>query len=58
MGPGVELEGWFRWFAHSLGGVVYRVHAHYAAFAPGTLFLLLAPQKWQLGFRSFVSCGS
>ena len=32
------------------GGVLCRGHAQYPAFSPDTLFLLLALQKWQLGF--------
>ena len=47
--PGVEL----RWFAHPFGGAVRRGHAQYPAFAPNTLFLLRALQKWQLGFLVF-----
>ena len=56
MCPGVELEGLLRWFAHPLGGVVCRGHVQYPAFAPNTLFFLLALQKWQLSiFSLFVS---
>ena len=29
---------------------MFRGHAQYPAFAPDTLFLLQALQKWQLGF--------
>ena len=50
MCPGVGPEGWLRCFAHPLGGVVCRGHAQYPVFAPDTLFLLQALQKWQLGF--------
>ena len=52
-GPGIRLEGWF---AHPFGRGMCRGHVQYPAFAPGTLFLLLALQKWQLGFCLFVSC--
>ena len=48
--PGVGPEGRLRCFAHPSGGVECRVHAQYLAFAPCTQFLLLALQKWQLGF--------
>ena len=59
MGPGVGPEGWLRRFAHPLGVAVCRGHAQYSAFVPDTLFLLQAPQKWQLGFSGlFVSFGS
>ena len=34
MCPGVRPEGWLRWFAHPLGGVVCRGHAQYPAFVP------------------------
>ena len=38
------------------GGIDFRGHAQYPAFAPNTLFLLLALQKWQEGlFCLFVS---
>ena len=50
MCPGVGLEVWLRNFAHPLGSVDCRGHAQYPAFALDTLFLLLALQKWQLGF--------
>ena len=40
-----RAEGWLRGFAHRLGGAECRRHAQYAAFAPDTLFLLLALQK-------------
>ena len=50
MCPGFGREGRLRCFAHPLGGVVCRGHAQYPAFAPDTLFLLQALQKWQLGF--------
>ena len=46
---GVQLEGWLGCFAYPLGGGVCRGHVQYPAFAPNTLFLLQAPQKWQLG---------
>ena len=56
MCPGVGLEGWLRCFAHPSGGVVCWGHAQYPAFAPDTLLLLWALQKWQLGyFGLFVS---
>ena len=42
-GPGVGPEGWFGWFAHLFGGIIYRV-MHSA------LLLLSALQKWQLAF--------
>ena len=48
--PGVGPEGWLKCFAHPLGAVVCRGHAQYPAFAPDTLILLQALQKWQLGF--------
>ena len=32
MRPGVRLEGWLRWFAHSFGGVQRRRHAQYCFF--------------------------
>ena len=32
----VRLEGWLRWFAHPLAGVLCRGHAQYPAFAPGS----------------------
>ena len=47
---GVQLEGWLGCFAYPLGGGVCRGHVQYPAFAPNTLFLLQASQKWQLGF--------
>ena len=50
MCPGLELEGWLRWFAHSSGGVECRGHAQYPVFVPNILFLLQALQKWQLDF--------
>ena len=50
-GPGLRLEGWLRWPAHSLGGAVCRDHTQFPAFAP-------APQKWQWVFGLFVSCFS
>ena len=34
--PGVRPEGWLRWFAHPLGGVLCRGHAQDPAFAPGS----------------------
>ena len=49
-GPGVGPEGCLRWLAHPFGDVVCRGHVQDPAFAPNTLFLLPAPQKWQLGF--------
>ena len=52
MCPGVGLEGWLSCFAHPFGGVVCWGHAQHPAFAPDTLILLPAPQKWQLGFWS------
>ena len=33
MCSGVRADGWLRWFAHPLGGVVCRGHAQYPAFA-------------------------
>ena len=51
--PGVRLAGWLRWSAHPFGGVVCRGRAQYPAFAPNPLLLLLALQKWQLGFLGF-----
>ena len=33
MCSGVRAEGWLRWFAHPLGGVVCRGHTQYLAFA-------------------------
>ena len=36
MCPGVGPEGWLRWFAHRLGGVVCRGHVQYPAFALGS----------------------
>ena len=45
--PGVGPDGWLRWFAHPLSGVVFKGHAQFLAF-------LQALQKWQLGgFGSF-----
>ena len=52
-GRGVSRDPTGGCFAHPLGGVACRGHAQYPAFAPNTLFLLLALQKWQL---SFVFC--
>ena len=52
--PGVQLEEWFRWFAHPFGGGVGRGYAQYPAFAPssseveGGFFILF--------FGLFVSC--
>ena len=37
--------------AHPFGSVVCRWHEWYPAFASDILLLLLAFQKWQLGFR-------
>ena len=37
-------------FAHPFDGVECRGHAQYPAFAPNTLFLLPALQKWRLDF--------
>ena len=34
MCPGVVPEGWLRWSAHPLGGVVCRGHAQYPALDP------------------------
>ena len=42
MHPEVRLEGWLRWFAHSLGSVGCRGHVQSLAFAPKPLFLLQA----------------
>ena len=57
MSLGVGLEGWLRWSVYPFGGVECRGHAQHSAFAADTLFLLLALQKWQLGFFGlFVSC--
>jgi len=50
VGPEVRLKGWLRWSAHCCGDVVCRDHVQYPVFAPNTLLLLLALQKWQLGF--------
>ena len=47
MSPGNRLEEWLTWFAHSFGGVECRGGMH------SILILVLAPQKWQLGFWSF-----
>ena len=33
---GVGLEGWLRWSAHPLGGVVCRGHVQCPALAPGS----------------------
>ena len=41
MCPGVRLEGWLRWSAHPLGGVVCRGHVQYP---------VCSLQTWQLGF--------
>ena len=46
---GVRPEGRLRCFSHPLGGVEFSGRAQYPAFAPDTLFLLQALQKWQLG---------
>ena len=54
MGPGVGLEAWLRWSAHPLGGVESRGHVQCSPFAPDPLILLLALQKWQLGFLVFL----
>ena len=40
-----------------LSGIMCKGHVQYPAFAPDTQFLLLAPQKWQLGLFVFVSLG-
>ena len=45
-----QSGGVVRWFAHPLGGVEFRGHTQYPAFALDTLFLLQALQKRQLGF--------
>ena len=45
MCPGVGPEAWLRWFAHPFGGAVCRGFC-FLLF----LLLLLALQKWQLGF--------
>ena len=51
-----QSGGAARWFAHPSGGVEFRGHTQYPAFALDTWFLLQALQKWQLGFFSlFVS---
>ena len=56
--PGVRPEKWFRWFAHLLCGVEGGGLAQYPAFAPNTLYLLHALQKWQWGsFGLSVSFG-
>ena len=34
--PRGQPEGWLRWFAHPLGGAVFRGQAQYPAFAPGS----------------------
>ena len=43
--PGVRLEGWLRWFAHTLGGGVGE-----GGGIGSTLLSLLAFPKWKLGF--------
>ena len=43
------MEGWLGWSVHPIGGAVCRGGKH------STLLLLLALQKWQLGFSLFVS---
>ena len=49
MCPGVQREGWLRWFAHPLVGVVCRGHGQYPAFALGS-------SKVAVGFfRLFIS---
>ena len=55
MCPGIGQEEWLRCFAPPFGGVCrgHGVVKKYPAFAPDTLFLPLALQKWQLGFWSF-----
>ena len=53
MCPGVRPEGWLRLFAHRLGGIICRGHAHvqYKLLLLLTpLFLLQVPQTWQLVF--------
>ena len=51
-----QSGGAARWFAHPSGGVEFRGHTQYPAFALDTWFLLQALHKWQLGFFSlFVS---
>ena len=49
-GGGVRLEAWLRLSAPRFGGVDCRGHAQCPAFVPDPLLLLLALQKWQLGF--------
>ena len=34
--PGVGPDGWLRWFAHPLSGVVFKGHAQFLAFSPGS----------------------
>ena len=34
--PGVGPDRWLRWFAHPLSGVVFKGHAQYLAFSPGS----------------------
>ena len=50
MGPDFGSEGWLRWFAHPFGGIWCRVLVQYLAFAPNTVVMLPALQKWQLVF--------
>ena len=50
MCPGVGLEGWLRWSALPLGGVLCSGHAQDPAFAPGS-------SEAAVGlFGLFVSC--
>ena len=46
-GPGLRLEGWLRWSAHPLGGVVCREPVQYSAFAPD-------PSEVAVGFLVFL----
>lgn len=47
---GLGQRGGFGVLPIPLGGVVCLEHEQHAAFAPNTLVLLQALQKWQLGF--------
>ena len=58
MCPEVRPQGWLRWSACPFGSTECRGHASYPAFAPNTLFLLLAPEKWQLVFLVFLYLSS
>ena len=45
LGPGVQQDGWLRYFAHPLGGVERRGYAQYPILDPNILFLSEALQK-------------